>query len=90
MDKCYIIILWDSGIPHFYQTNEKVQWAFSALVKAYVRLGSAINAAKRLGRKYRYDKIRIYHINYSQSFSSANFLKGEFDKNIVFEIKKTD
>lgn len=87
MNKVYIIVLWNNGIPHFYQTNEKVEWAFSALVKAYVRLGSAINAAKKLGRKYKYEKIRIYHIPYSLSFSSYNFVKGEFDKYLVHEIR---
>ena len=88
MDKCYIIVLWHNGIPHFYQTNEKVEWAFSALVKAYVKLGFAINAAKRLGRKYKYEKIRIYHIPYSLSFNSYNFVKGEFDKYLAHEIRK--
>ena len=88
MDKCYIIVLWHNGIPHFYQTNEKVAWCFEHLVKAYVRLGSAISAAKKLSGKYQYDKICIYHIPYSASFSSTNFIKGEFDKDIVHEIRK--
>ena len=47
MNKCYIIVLWNDGIPHFYQTNNKVAWCFEHLVKAYVRYGSAVNAVKR-------------------------------------------
>ena len=88
MDKCYIIVLWYNGIPHFYQTNEKVEWCFEALVKAYVKLGFAINAAKKLCKKYQYDKICIYHISYLRTFNSSDFVQGVFDKDIVHEIRK--
>jgi hypothetical protein len=88
MDKCYIIVLWHNGIPHFYQTNEKVAWCFEHGVKAYVRLGSAISAAKKIGRKYLYDKINIHYINYSQTFNASDFVQGKFDKDIVHIIAK--
>ena len=88
MDKCYIIVLWDNGIPHFYQTNNKVAWCFEHLVKAYVRLGSAINAAKKLGKKYQFDRISIYYIPYSLSFSSSDFVQKKFEKDIVHTIVK--
>ena len=86
--KVYIIVLWHNGIPHFLQLNNKVAWYFEHGVKAYVRLGSAINAAKKLTAKYHYDKISIYHIPYSMSFSASNFVKGEFDKYLVHQIRK--
>jgi len=86
MDKCYIIVLWHKGIPHFYQTNEKVAWCFEHLVKAYVRYGSAKNAVKRLAKKYQFDHIYVYYINYSQSFSSSDFLEGKFNKDIVYTL----
>lgn len=88
MNKCYIIVLWYNGVPHFYQTNEKVAWCFEHLVKAYVKLGCAINAAKKLARKYQYDKIDVYYINYSQSFNSSDFVQGKFDKDLAHEIRK--
>lgn len=88
MNKCYIIVLWHNGVPHFYQTNEKVAWCFEHLVKAYAKLGYAINAAKKLSRKYQYDKIGIYYINYFQSFNSSDFVQGKFDNDLVHEIRK--
>ena len=88
MNKCYIIVLWDKGIPHFYQTNNKVAWCFEHLVKAYVKLGSAKNAARKLCAKYRNDKVCIYYINYIASFSSCDFVQGKFDKDLVFSLEK--
>ncbi len=88
MDKCYIIVLWDNGIPHFYQTNNKVAWVFEYCVKAYIRLGSAINAANKLGRKYQYDKINIYYIPYSTTFNSFSFVQGKFENDIVYTLLK--
>ena len=87
-NKVYIIVLWHNGIPHFLQTNNKVAWCFEHLVKAYIKLGSAINAAKKLSNKYVYDKIRIYHIPYTLSFNSSDFVQGKFDKDLVHEIRK--
>ena len=88
MDKCYIIVLWDNGIPHFYQTKNKVSWCFEHLVKAYVKLGSAINAAKKLATKYKYDHIIVYYIPYSASFSSRDFIQGKFNNNNVYTLVK--
>ena len=88
MNKCYVIVLWDNGIPHFYQTNNKVAWCFEHLVKAYVKLGSAKNAARKLCAKYRNDKVCVYHINYSATFSSCDFVQGKFDKDLVFSLQK--
>lgn len=88
MNKCYVIVLWDNGIPHFYQTNNKVEWCFEQLVKAYVKLGSAKNAARKLCAKYRNDKVCVYHINYSAAFSSCDFVQGKFDKDLVFSVQK--
>jgi hypothetical protein len=86
--KVYVIVLWHNGIPHFLQLNNKVAWYFEHGVKAYVRLGNAINAAKKLTAKYHYDKISIYHIPYSMSFRSCDFVEGEFDKYLVHQIRK--
>lgn len=87
-NKVYIIILWHNGIPYFLQTNNKVAWCFEHLVKPYIKLGSAINAAKKLCKKYQYDKIRIYHISYLRTFNSSDFVQGVFDKDMVHEIRK--
>ena len=86
MDKCYIIVLWDNGIPHFYQTNNKVAWCFEHLVKAYVRLGSAENVARKLCAKYRNDKVCVYHINYSATLSSCDFVQKKYEKDIVYTL----
>ena len=88
MNKCYIIVLWHNGIPHFLQTNNKMAWCYLNDTKAYIRLGCAINAAKKLARKYQYDKIDVYYINYSQSFNSSDFVQGKFDKDLAHEIRK--
>lgn len=86
MNKCYIIVLWDNGIPHFYQTNNKVAWCFEYLVKAYVRYGSAVNAVKKLAKQYRYDHINVYYIPYSATFSSCDFVQKKFEKDIVYTL----
>ena len=88
MNKCYIIVLWDNGIPHFYQTNNKVAWCFEHLVKAYVKLGSAKNAVKNLAKKYKFDHISIYYIPYSLSFSSSDFVQKKYEKDIVYTLVK--
>lgn len=85
-NKVYIIVLWHNGIPHFLQTNNKVAWCFEHLVKAYVRYGSAKNAVKNLAKRYKFDHINVYYINYSASFSSSDFLQGKFDKDIVYTL----
>jgi hypothetical protein len=87
-NKVYIVVVWNKGIPFFLQTNNKVAWCFEHLVKAYIKLGSAINAAKKLSREYQYDKIRVYHIPCSMTFNSCDFARGKFDKDMVHEIRK--
>ena len=87
-NKVYIIVLWHNGTPYFLQTNNKVAWCFEHLVKTYIKLGSAINAAKKLCKKYKYDKICIYHISYLRTFNSSDFVQGVFDKDMVHEIRK--
>jgi len=88
MNKCYIIVLWHNGIPHFLQTNNKMAWCYFNDTKAYIRLGCAINAAKKLNRKYVNDRICVYHIPYSMSFSSCDFVQGKFNNDLVHEIRK--
>ena len=85
--KVYIVVVWNKGIPFFLQTNNKVAWCFEHLVKAYIKLGSAINAAKKLSREYQYDKICIYYISYLRAFNSFDFVQGVFDKDMVHEIR---
>jgi hypothetical protein len=87
-NKVYIIILWRDGIPFFLQDKNKVAWCFEHVVKPYIKLGSAINAAKKLSIEYQYDKIRIYHIPRSMTFNSCDFARGKFDKDMVHEIRK--
>ena len=87
MNKCYIIVLWDKGIPHFYQNNNKVAWSFEHCVKPYMKLGSAEKAAKKLCAKYRNDKVCIYHINYSATYSSCDFVQGKYDKDLVSSVR---
>ena len=60
----------------------------NTLVKAYVKLGSAKNAARKLCAKYRNDKVCVYHINYSETFSSCDFVQGKHDKDLVFSLQK--
>ena len=86
-NKVYIVVVWNKGIPFFLQTNNKVAWCFEHLVKAYIKLGNAINAAKKLSREYQYDKIRIYHISYLRTFNTSDFVQGVFDKDMVHEIR---
>lgn len=88
MNKCYIIVLWNNGIPHFYQTNNKVAWCFEHCVKAYVKYGSAVNAVKKLAKKYKYDHIIVYYVPYSASFSSRDFIQGKFNNDNVYTLMK--
>jgi len=88
MNKCYIIVVWDNGSPYFYQTNNKIAWCFEHGVKAYVRLENAKRVSRKLFAKYRNDKVCIYHINRSASFSACDFIQGKFEKDLVFLRKK--
>lgn len=85
-NKCYIIVLWNDGTPYFYQNNNKVAWCFEHGVKPYKKLGCAINAIKKLTKKYKFDCINVYHILYSTSFSSSDFKQKKFEKNIVHTV----
>lgn len=87
---CYIVVLFNEGIGHTYQTNGKCAWAFSALPKYYSILKSAKERAHKLLNSYVCSKVVVYKVEVHERLNTCLYNKWnkEERERIVYEIEK--